>query len=363
MPASFSAGKAEFVAQHRSEYAALRERNSLRRSKAERHPYAALDAHRPGIDWSAYTPPRPSFLGTRVFDDYPVEELIPYIDWTPFFVSWDLAGKYPAILQDETVGEAARQLFEDAQQMLSRIVSEKRFTARAVVGFWPANQVNRDDIALFADESRHHPFTTLHHLRQQTAKAGGEPNYCLSDFVAPLDSGIPDYVGGFVVTAGLGCDELVRELEAANDVYGSIMVKALADRLAEAFAERMHERVRKEFWGYAGDEALDNDALIRERYRGIRPAPGYPACPDHTEKRSLFALLDAEQRIGVRLTESCAMWPAASVSGWYFAHPEAKYFNVGKIARDQVESLAGRKGMGLKELERWLGPNLDYDPA
>ncbi len=283
------------------------------------------------------------------------------IDWTPFFVSWDLAGKYPAILEDKKVGEAARNLFEDARAMLEKIIDGKLLKASAVFGLWPANRINGDDIAVYTGEDRSETLAVLHQIRQQTRKPGAsETLYSLADFVAPADTGIADYVGAFAVTTGIGADELAKQYEAEQDDYNSIMVKALADRLAEALAEKLHQRVRTEFWGYAPDEELDINALIREKYRGIRPAPGYPACPDHTEKPTLFALLDAERNTGIRLTESYAMWPAASVSGLYFSHPESKYFNVGKIQKDQVESLAERKQMPVSELERWLGPILGY---
>ncbi|MDR9426264.1 MAG: vitamin B12 dependent-methionine synthase activation domain-containing protein, partial [Marinobacter sp.] len=280
----------------------------------------------------------------------------------PFFISWDISGKYPAIFDDPKRGEAARSLFEDGQKILAKMIDEKRITAKGVIGFWPANR-RGDDIVVYTDESRSEELTTLHHLRQQDEKAPDKPMMALSDFVAPEDSGKIDYVGGFAVTTGIGVDELTQEFKDANDDYSAIMVQALADRLAEAFAERMHERVRKEFWGYATDEQMANDDLIKERYRGIRPAPGYPACPDHTEKGTLFELLDAPANAGLKLTEHFAMYPTAAVSGWYFAHPESKYFAVGKIGVDQVEDYAERKGMSKAEAERWLMPSLAYDPA
>ncbi len=351
--------KEEFVSKLRTEYEAVRERNRNRRPKAERIPYPQAVQQGMAIDWSEYQPPQPTFLGTRVFSDYPLEELVDYIDWTPFFISWDLTGKYPKIFEDETVGEAARTLFDDAQKILRQIIDNKLIRANAVIGFWPAQRNGADDIALFDPEQPGQHLATLHHLRQQQAKANGKPNFSLADFVAPADSGKTDYVGGFVVTAGIGADELAREYAAKNDDYNSIMVKALADRLAEAFAERMHERVRREFWAYAPDEALANDDLIREAYRGIRPAPGYPACPDHTEKETLFRLLNATQAAGVTLTEHFAMHPAAAVSGFYYSHPESSYFSVGKIGRDQLEDYANRKGMSLDEAERWLSPVLE----
>ncbi len=303
---------------------------------------------------------KPSFLGTQILDDYPLEELISKVDWTPFFLTWELSGRYPDILQDKVVGDVATKLFEDAQELLGRIVTEKRFRARATFGFFPAARVG-DDVEVYTDDSRGTVRARLYTLRQQSAKRAGQPNYALADFVAPKDSGVNDYVGGFAVGIH-GADEFARKFEAEHDDYNAILVKALADRLAEAFAERLHERVRKEFWGYAPDERLSSDELIRERYRGIRPAPGYPACPDHTEKRTLFELLDAEQTVDITLTESYAMHPGAAVSGFYFAHPESRYFGVGKLNKDQLEDYAVRKGMTLSEAERWLGPNLGYEP-
>jgi len=267
--------------------------------------------------------------------DYPLQKLLPSIDWTPFFITWDLAGKYPRILDDEVVGEAATQLFADAQLMLEKIVNEKLLEARAVFGFWPANQINDDDIVVFADEKRTKTLKHLHHLRQQTDKPSGKANFSLADFVAPLSSDKADYIGGFVVTVGINADEIAEAYEQAGDDYNSIMVKALADRLAEAFAEHLHQRVRTEYWGYDETEELSPEEIIKEKYRGIRPAPGYPACPDHTEKHTLFELLDATNQIGVELTESFAMFPAASVSGFYFSHPDSQYFGTGKIGVDQ----------------------------
>ncbi|MCP5161904.1 MAG: methionine synthase [Hahellaceae bacterium] len=349
--------KTEFASNLRTEYEAVRERRKSRTESAALLPYAEAVARKPKFDWSTYQPVAPSFLGTKAFDDYPIEELVPYIDWTPFFIAWDLAGKYPNILSDAKVGEAATNLFNDAQALLKRIIDEKLLQARGVIAFWPANAINDDDIELNTEQGSVH----LHHLRQQAVK--GEYQHALADFVAPAATGIQDYVGGFAVTAGIGAEELARKFESAHDDYSSIMVKALADRLAEAFAERMHERVRKEFWGYAKDEALDNTSLIKEQYQGIRPAPGYPACPDHTEKATLFSLLNAPENAGMQLTEHFAMLPAAAVSGFYFAHPDAKYFAVGKITKDQVESYAQRKGISLQQAERWLSPNLAYDPA
>ncbi len=351
-----------FVEDVKAEYEKVRERNAGRKARGTIRTYVEAINNGPKFDWQSYTPTTPTFTGTRVFDDYPLEKLIDKIDWTPFFISWDLAGKYPRILNDDVVGEAATNLFNDAQAMLKKIVDEKLIKARAVIGFWPANTVNSDDIALFEDEARATEIAKLHHIRQQIQKPGNtKPNTSLADFVAPQDSGVADYVGGFVTTAGIGAEELAKSYENNHDDYNSIMVKALADRLAEAFAEHMHERVRKEFWAYAADESLSNEELIKEQYKGIRPAPGYPACPDHTEKATLFKLLDAENRIGVELTEHYAMYPTAAVSGWYMSHPDSRYFATGKIQKDQVESLAERKGMDVSAVERWLQPILGYD--
>lgn len=350
-----------YAAQISQEYAALRAERAGRRQKEQRLTIEEARANRLALDWSAVTPPRPSFVGVRTLDEYPLEELVERIDWTPFFTTWELRGAYPAILDDPTVGAAARDLHRDAVQLLERLVRERRLTARAAVGFWPAQTVGHDDIQLFADEDRTQPLAVIHTLRQQMAKPDGRPNIALADFTAPVGSGVADFVGAFAVTAGHGVDSLVAEFEAAHDDYSSILAKALADRLAEAFAERLHERVRQELWGYASAEHLSNQELIAERYQGIRPAPGYPACPDHTEKGTLFTLLDAEARAGIRLTESFAMWPGAAVSGYYFWHPEAHYFGLGRIGRDQLADYAARKGMPVDEMARWLSPNLPDD--
>jgi 5-methyltetrahydrofolate--homocysteine methyltransferase len=347
----------------RDEYARIASAHA--RSQEDRHRLTLREAraNAPRIDWSGtYRPPRPAFFGARTFADYPLGELVDYIDWSPFFATWELKGKFPAILEDERLGSAARALHDDAQAMLRRIVSENWFRASAAVGFWRANSVG-DDIVLFADDTRTNPVAVLHTLRQQLARREGRANLALSDFVAPLDSGIADYVGGFTVTAGLGEDEVAERFKRHNDDYSAIMAKALADRLAEAFAERMHQRVRRELWGYAPDEALGPADLIAETYRGIRPAPGYPAQPDHTEKGTLFGLLAVEERIGVRLTESFAMWPGAAVCGLYLSHPDSRYFGVGKVERDQVEDYAARKSWTAAQAEKWLAPILNYEPA
>jgi 5-methyltetrahydrofolate--homocysteine methyltransferase len=313
------------------------------------------------IDWTAFEPKVPSFLGTRSFVAYDLADLAKHIDWTPFFARWQLIGHYPAILTDDVVGEAATNLFADAQAMLQRIIDEKWFEARGVVGFWPAN-ADGDDIAVYGDESRSTEIGRFYSLRQQMAKSEGRANLALSDFIAPKGTK-PDYIGAFAVTAGHGEPEVAAKFKAAGDDYSAILAAALADRLAEAFAEAMHKRVRTELWGYAADEATTIEDLIAEKYCGIRPAPGYPAQPDHTEKATLFGLLDAENATGMALTESFAMTPASSVSGLYFAHPEAHYFGVGKIDRDQVEDYAGRKGWDLNIAERWLSPILNYTPG
>ena len=354
--------KPALVDSARTEYDEIRER---RKNRGERTKLVSLKEARdraPEIRFDDYQPPKPTFTGVRSFETYDLKELVDYIDWTPFFISWDMSGKYPAIFDDPKRGEAARTLFEDGQKILQQMIDEKRVSAKAAIGFWPANR-RGDDIVLYTDETREKELTTLHHLRQQDDKAPGKPMMTLSDFVAPEGDGPVDYVGGFAVTTGIGAEEFSLEFKDGNDDYNAIMVKALADRLAEAFAEHLHERVRKEFWGYAEDEALRNDDLIRERYRGIRPAPGYPACPDHTEKATLFDLLDAPANAGLELTEHFAMFPTAAVSGWYFSHPESKYFAVGKIGVDQVEDYATRKGISKAEAERWLAPSLAYDPA
>jgi 5-methyltetrahydrofolate--homocysteine methyltransferase len=349
-----------FVARTREEYQQIREQHRGRRERLPLLPLEEARARRFPVDWNRYQPPPPSFTGARTLDDYPLEELARFIDWTPFFQAWELPGKYPDILENPTVGAQARSLLDDARALLDEIVGGDLLRARAAVGIWPAVAVG-DSVHLYADAKRRKVLAEAHFLRQQFEKEG-RPDVCLADFVAPADSGKPDHLGAFAVTAGIGLEKLVARFEGEHDDYRAILAKALADRLAEAFAERLHQRVRAELWGYAPQD-LDtaNDDLIAERYRGIRPAPGYPACPDHTEKRTIFRLLDAEERAGIQLTESCAMWPAASVSGWYFSHPESFYFGVGRIGRDQVEDYARRKDMTTQEAERWLGPSLGYD--
>jgi 5-methyltetrahydrofolate--homocysteine methyltransferase len=349
-----------FVATTREEYRDVREQRSRHRPTERRQSIEDARRNRLVVDWTASVPPAPCATGLVILDDYPLDDLVPRIDWTPFFQTWELAGHYPAILSDPTVGPAATTLFRDAQALLDRIVRERLLRARGVVGVFRANAVG-DDIELYADDERTEQLAIIHTLRQQMIKPPGRPNLALADFVAPRETGVADYVGAFAVTAGHGLDELARSFEAAHDDYNAILAKALADRLAEAFAERLHERVRREYWAYAPGEALDNTALIKEQYQGIRPAPGYPACPDHTEKQTLFDLLRAEANVGITLTESFAMFPTASVSGWYFWRPEAQYFGVGRIERDQVADYAQRKGLDLATTERWLSPNLNYE--
>ena len=374
------ATRAGFVKDTREEYREVRERRAERRRETKTQTLEQARANKVQVDWATVAPPTPSFTDVRTFDEreFPLGDLVPRIDWTPFFQTWELAGHYPAILEDPVVGPSARSLFGDAQAMLRKIVEERWLGVRAVVGFFPANSDGAEDICIWPEDGSRKPKTpngdgrwkiedgatplaVIHTIRQQMVKADGRPNVALADFVAPGSTGLTDWMGLFAVTTGIGVDEKVAEFAAVHDDYSAIMVKALADRLAEALAERLHERVRREFWGYAPDEHLDNTAIIREQYQGIRPAPGYPACPDHTEKRTLFDLLGATERAGIELTESFAMFPTAAVSGYFFWNPEARYFGVGKIERDQVEDYARRKGMGVAEVERWLAPILAYD--
>jgi len=351
-----------FVAETKADYAATRERHQQRKSDTVRLPLAAARANKFRIDWANYTPPAPKRLGVQVLQAYDLAALAENIDWTPFFAAWELHGKFPKILDDDIVGVEAKKLYADAQAMLKQMIAENWVEARAVFGLFPANSVNEDDIAIYVDESRKKMLMVWHNLRQQMQKPTGRANLCLADFVAPRESGLRDYLGGFVVTAGIGEDARAKAFEAAHDDYSAILFKALCDRLAEAFAEHLHQRVRREFWGYAADETLANDELIAEKYQGIRPAPGYPACPEHSEKAGLFHMLDATARIGVELTENFAMWPGAAVSGFYLSHPDSQYFAVAKLEKDQVESYAKRKGWDLKTAERWLAPNLGYQP-
>jgi 5-methyltetrahydrofolate--homocysteine methyltransferase len=351
-----------YVRKVKDDMAKTRAQHHGKKGQGPRHRIAAARKHGVKTDWKQYLPPVPAELGTQVLRDYPLAEIAKVIDWTPFFQTWELAGRYPKILRDEVVGEAARNLFEDAEKMLARIIEEKWLTANAVVGLYPANSVG-DDIEVYTDETRKVVRTRFHFLRQQMVKPADRFNHCLADYVAPKRSGVPDYIGAFAVTAGIGIDERVAEYEAKHDDYNAIMLKALADRLAEAFAELMHMRVRTRFWGYARDESLPVGDLTAENYRGIRPAPGYPACPDHTEKGPLFDLLAATSNVGIELTESYAMLPAAAVSGFYFSHPEARYFAVARVDRDQIEDYAKRCNLPVEEVERWLAPNLAYEPA
>jgi 5-methyltetrahydrofolate--homocysteine methyltransferase len=351
----------EFTPQNRDQQDRLRAEHGARDTARTLLPLAEARARRTIVDWAAADLPKPAFLGTRIVADIPAADVVPFIDWSPFFHTWELRGRYPQILDDPGTGERARELFDDAQAMLAQIVDEKWLTLRAVYGFFPA-QADGDDVVVFADESRRQPRAVFRFLRQQTEKPAGQPNQCLADFIAPPEARRPDYIGAFAVTAGIGIERVVEQFERDHDDYNSIMVKALADRLAEALAEMFHKRAREE-WGYGRGENLSHEDLIRERYRGIRPAAGYPACPDHTEKATLWALLDAERATGIRLTETFAMYPAASVSGLYFSHPQARYFAVGKIGRDQVSDYAQRKQMTIAEVERWLAPNLGYEPG
>jgi 5-methyltetrahydrofolate--homocysteine methyltransferase len=349
--------KDEFVAGVKEEYEEVRERHKGRAAKTKQHSLA--EARRNKFNWGSYEPVKPSFLGVKVIDNFPLDTLVWYIDWTPFFQTWEMAGSYPKILDDKVIGVQARELFDDAQTMLKKIINEQWLTARAVIGFFPANS-DGDDVVVYTDDTRTQKQETLHHLRQQNVKAPGRPNYCLSDFVAPTISEKADYIGAFAVTTGIGIEEKLEEFEQDNDDYSSIMLKALADRFAEAFAEYMHQVVRTDYWGYAQDEDHQADQLINEAYQGIRPAPGYPACPDHTEKGKLFELLNVTKNTTIELTESYAMYPASAVSGWYFSHPDSQYFNVGKIDKDQLQDYARRKGISDEVAERWLAAHLHH---
>jgi len=352
---------AQFAADIRADYEKMAIGHASQRAQGKRLTIGEARANRAKTDF-AKAAPAPKFFGTRVYKEYDLAELAKYIDWTPFFQTWELAGRFPDILTDDKVGKAASDLYRDAQAMLKKIIDEKWIEARAVIGFWPANSdpKNVDDILVYGDKARKFPIQTLHTLRQQMTREQGRPNLALSDFIAPV--GTEDYIGGFAVTAGIGEEKHLEAFRAAKDDYSAILLSALSDRFAEAFAERMHEKVRKEYWGYAADESLDNEDLIKEAYQGIRPAPGYPAQPEHSEKATLFKLLDAEDKIGVKLTESFAMWPGSSVSGFYYAHPESRYFGIGKIERDQVADYAVRKGWDMATAERWLAPLLNYNP-
>ena len=350
--------RTKFVAANDADYAEIRQRHRNRGDAKRLVPLDKARGQKFDGGWGGYRPPAPRLPGLHAFEDWPLQDLLPVMDWTPFFQAWELAGKFPAILEDEIVGRQASELYRDARAMLERIVAEKWLTAKAVFGLWPAHSIG-DDVVLAQEDGEP---TTLHFLRQQVDKPVERPDFCLADFIAPRDSGVQDWIGAFAVTAGIGIEPHIARFEAVHDDYNAILLKALADRLAEALAERLHQRVRQEFWGYAADESLDNEALIAERYRGIRPAPGYPACPDHSQKATLFRLLDAGATAGMTLTESFAMLPTAAVSGYYFSHPKSQYFVVGRLGKDQVADYARRRGVPLAQAERWLASNLDYDP-
>jgi 5-methyltetrahydrofolate--homocysteine methyltransferase len=347
-----------FISQNRTDNLKVREQNLARRARKQFVPLSVARSRPVPIDWSTWQPIKPAHMGVHTLDDYPLEQIAERFDWSPFFRTWELSGKYPDILHDEIVGEEARTLFHDATTMLKQILHDKSLTCKGVYGLFAANAIPGDSTRIYQDEQRTQVLAELHHLRQQTERPTDRPFRSLADFIAPVDSGIADYMGAFVVSC-FGAEALAAHYEAQHDDYNAIMAKALADRFAEAFAELLHERVRKEFWGYARDEQLDNEALISEAYQGIRPAPGYPACPEHSEKATLWRLLDAEHATGTRLTDSYAMHPAASVSGWYIAHPESRYFALGKIDRDQLNDYAQRKGWTTQEAERWLSPVLE----
>jgi 5-methyltetrahydrofolate--homocysteine methyltransferase len=350
----------KFIDSYKEEYVNLREDYAKRKLEKNNISLEQARENRLKIDWTKSQVKKPSKLGVTVLNNYSLSKLRNYIDWTPFFMTWELKGKYPAIFEDKNVGAEAKKLFDDANKLLDKIINENLLTANGVFGLFPANSVGMDDIEIYTDESRNGVKRVLHTIRQQMQKSKDEPNIALADFIAPKESGVEDYIGMFAVTTGIGIEKLVEKFEKEHDDYNSIMIKALADRLAEAFAEHLHELVRKEYWGYASGEKFANEDLIKEKYIGIRPAPGYPAQPDHTEKPIIFSLLDAEKNTGIKLTESMAMYPAASVSGLYFSHPEARYFTVGKIGKDQVLDYHRRKGMSVEEVEKWLSPILNY---
>ena len=354
--------KPRFVDSIKDEYATIRKRHGDRKKATNLLGLDKARLNRLVLDWQTYTSIPPKSFDIVVLDDFPLSELVDYIDWTPFFMAWELAGKYPRILTDEIVGEQATALLHDAKTMLAEVVLQKKLKAKAVFKIFPANSCSTEDIQIYTDNGRSETSARIHTLRQQQIKPAGQPNYALADFIAPQTTKAKDYLGAFALTTGVGVDDLVAEYESELDDYSAIMIKAIADRLAEAFAEKLHEIVRKDYWGYAHDEALSGEDLIGENYQGIRPAPGYPACPDHTEKSTLWDLLQVEKHIGLTLTENYAMSPAASVSGWYFSHPNARYFGVGKINRDQLDDYAIRKGFASKEAERWLSSNLSYEP-
>ena len=353
--------KADFVKKIADSYQDIRDKRKKKEKKTNQITLAQAQQNKHPTDWTQLAITQPSFLGTKIFLDFPLAELEARIDWGPFFQTWELKGRFPAILDNEKYGTEARKVYQDAKDMLAKIIREKWLTANAIIGLYPANSVNHDDIEIYQDDERHQVLTTAHFIRQQMKKPQGKYNQCLADNIAPKDSGVKDYIGTFAVTTGIGIEQKLAEFEQEHDDYQSIMLKALADRLAEAFAETMHERVRKEYWGYASDEILDNQALITEQYQGIRPAPGYPACPDHTEKALLWELMHVKEKTGIELTSSYAMMPAAAVSGFYFAHPQARYFGTGKIHKDQVEHYAQRKGLSIEKTERWLAPVLSYE--
>jgi 5-methyltetrahydrofolate--homocysteine methyltransferase len=359
---STPAQRAVFMAKVNEEHARRREQHAGKKVKAPELSIAQARSNRRRIEWSTFQAAQPRAPGIHQFDDYPLGELLGYVDWMPFFNAWEFAGKFPDILTDPVVGEAASNLYADARRMVKKLIAEKWLKVRAVVGLFPANSVG-DDVEIYADEERTQVLTTLNFLRQQKGKPEGQPHECLADYIAPKSSGVADHIGAFAVTAGVGIEQHVARFERAHDDYSSIMLKALADRFAEACAEHFHEKARRELWGYAARETLTNEQLIREEYPGIRPAPGYPACPDHREKAKLWQLLDAERAAGIRLTESYAMYPTAAVSGWYIGHPDAHYYAVGKIDKDQVEDYAKRRGESVAETEKWLSPNLGYEPG